>query len=106
MNQKIADLKSKLGKLGGSDREFASRLIDAFQRGRLTPNQSPWVEKLIARADGTDVVRVACANALNVGSFQTVIALFAKAKEHLKYPKITLQCDGVEIILSLCGVNS
>jgi Family of unknown function (DUF6011) len=104
MTHQIADLKSKLGKLGQGDRKFADSLISAFQGGRLTPGQAPWVGKLLERANGTDVQRVA--NAINVGSFANVIALFAKAKEHLKWPKITLSCDGVPVILSVCGPKS
>jgi len=44
--------------------------------------------------------------AVSVGSFSGVIALFNAAKAHLKYPKITLVCEGKKIILSVAGSGS
>jgi Family of unknown function (DUF6011) len=41
-----------------------------------------------------------------VGSFSGVIALFEAAKAHLKYPKITLVCEGRKITLSVAGPQS
>jgi hypothetical protein len=35
-----------------------------------------------------------------------VIELFNKAKEHLKYPKIVLQCMGLPVYLSIAGQGS
>jgi hypothetical protein len=103
--QRIAELQANLGKLGHGDRRFASDLISAFHRyGKLTPNQAPWIAKLMARAENP--ADAAAAPKIDVGSFAGVIALFTKAKAHLKYPKITLDCDGTEIILSLCGPKS
>jgi hypothetical protein len=43
---------------------------------------------------------------VQVGAFGGVIALFEKAKTHLKFPKIRLMCDGTQVVLSLAGAKS
>lgn len=43
---------------------------------------------------------------VNVRGFQRVTALFAKAKEHLKYPKVILQCEGQKVLMSVAGAGS
>lgn len=43
---------------------------------------------------------------VNVGGFSGVVALFEAAKAHLKFPKITLLCNGVTVRLSLNGARS
>jgi len=43
---------------------------------------------------------------VEVGSFAGVINLFAAAKAHLKYPKITLSCEGERVTLSVAGPTS
>lgn len=52
------------------------------------------------------VVPVAAPVAVHVGEFAGVVALFTKAKEHLKFPKVRLMVGGTKIVLSLNGVRS
>ena len=51
-------------------------------------------------------VAVAPPTPVSVGSFSGVIALFDAAKAHLKFPKITLLCEGKVIRLSVAGPRS
>lgn len=92
-------LKSSLG----SSQSFAEDLIRSYKKyGKLTPNQQPWVMKLLDRATKPDYHK----QAVHVGNFAGVVALFETAKAHLKYPKITLKLGESPVILSLAGMNS
>lgn len=99
----VNQLTSLLPQLSTSDKEFALDLIHWFhKKGNLSVRQAPWVGKLIERATTPKPEPVK----IDVGEFAAVIALFQKAKEHLKYPKIVLQCAGLPITLSLAGQAS
>lgn len=87
------------------DRGFAKSLLESFDRyGHLTDKQMYWVEKLNNRAIGVEKPPVMKTE--NVGSFQPVMDLFNKAKQHLKYPKIKLDTGSQEVQLSVAGPNS
>lgn len=111
LSESVAKLHTLLPKLNASDAKFATSLIAAFEKYKgLTPKQEPWIGKLIARAE-TPMFQVVASyaptpEAVNVGGFDGVIALFAKAKEHLKFPKIRLSVAGKNIIVSLNGPKS
>lgn len=77
------------GKLTDRDRVFALDLCASYRRRGLSEKQAFWVGKLLSRANGTDKPATK-----TVASFAGVYALFAKAREHLKYPKITLLLPG------------
>jgi hypothetical protein len=99
----IIQLQENLGRLGQRDQQFANSLIADFNRyGRLTPGQQPWVGKLIERATAPrpEPTRI------DVGTMAGVIALFRRAQEHLKHPKIVLQCGTFPVTLSLAGSAS
>jgi hypothetical protein len=97
------ELQLRLPGLSISDRDFAASLIGSFKRyGHLTPGQSPWVGKLIARATQAKPETIS----ISLGSFANVVTLFTKAKAHLKYPKIKLDCGGTPVILSVAGPSS
>jgi hypothetical protein len=89
--------------LGARDKKSAQSLIKQFDKNcQLSDRQWPWVAVL---AD-----RIECAGApdftketVQIGEFQGVIALFDKAKEHLKYPKITLALGTEEEIKAGLG---
>jgi hypothetical protein len=82
---------------------FASSLINQFSRkGQLSPNQTPWIAKLIAIAKG-DAAQPA---PVTVGDFAGVVSLFKTAAVKLKWPKIRLQVDGLPVVLSLAGERS
>jgi hypothetical protein len=105
---KVKELQACIGALKPSDQEFASSLCQKFfQYGKLTPGQEPWVQKMIDRAKEPKVSKLT----VSVGGFEGVVALFKKAKEHLKYPKIVLLCASPEsptqkIYLSMAGPTS
>jgi hypothetical protein len=103
MQEKINKLQSLLSKLKPYDLKFASSLITDFKKyGKLTPKQAPWIDTLIERAEKPAASKVA----VEVGNFSGVIALFAKAQQHLKHPKIVLLCEGVKIKLYVAGPTS
>lgn len=93
--------------LGESDMKFANSLIKQFsQKSSLSGNQWPWVEKLVAKATHPDLF-AADKSTESIGDFSGVINLFLVAKEHLKYPKVTLATqDGDPIQLSMAGPNA
>lgn len=106
----LQQLREVLPLLSGGDARFAADLLAAASRyGRLTPNQAPWVTKLIARATPVshDLPGLAPAATVHqLGNFQPVIALFGRAAQYLKYPKVRLLCNGTPIILSVAGERS
>jgi len=109
ISEQVDDLVAVLPKLKPTDLEFAMSLIASFKKYKgLTPKQAPWVGKLIAKAVPTQQVQAAhiAAPSVNVGDMTGVQALFAKAKAHLKYPKITLQVGHKSVVLSLAGEKS
>lgn len=77
------------------DREFASSLIEQGKRRGLSPKQTPWVQKLIEKANG--VVRTPEREKVEIGDCSRIIELFDKAKQKLKAPAIVLggQYEGV-----------
>ncbi len=82
----VEELGNSLEKLSERDRSFARSLCDQFWARGLSPKQEPWVAKLLqkTRSPAQAAVRV------EIGSLNGVLALFAKAKEHLNWPAITL----------------
>lgn len=75
--------------LSAKDQEFATSLINQADRRELSDKQMFWVEKLTARGNGEQ----AEPKAEQVGDMAGVIALFDKAKKHLKYPAIVLRAS-------------
>lgn len=110
LTPELHQLNEALPLLSQKDRMFAADLLRAAQRyGRLTPNQTPWVAKLIERARPVshDLPGLApAATVHSLGDFQPVIALFGRAAQHLKYPKIRLLCGSTPIVLSVAGERS
>jgi len=105
LNDKVAALEMGLNLLSEKDRQFADDLINGKwgfkKRGGLSPKQVYWVETLLARAlgDGKKAPE-------SVGDFSKVYALFAKAKQALKFPKIRLSVAGMPLMLSVAGPKS
>lgn len=83
------------------DVDFARSLVQQFNRkGTLSDKQWPYVIKLAKKATGQEEAP----KSVDVGSMKPLIALFAKAKNHLKRPAIVLQNAEVgEIRLSEAG---
>ena len=102
----MAELEANYKTLAVKDHAFALSLIDQFKKkGSLSPKQQHWAEKLLLWATSkkptTQTPNVA------VGDFSGVYALFAKAKEHLLFPKIRLLLsDQTNLTLALSGSKS
>lgn len=101
----IKALELALPLLKAKDASFAANLIKGFKKyGNLTPKQTPWVAVLIDRAKNPSAP--AAAPSVSLGDFAPVVALFAKGKGKLKFPKITLSVGGTLVKLSLAGPTS
>jgi hypothetical protein len=91
MQDQIAALRAALPQLDPSSRSFAENLIAGFDKfGSLTPKQAPWVGKLLARAAQPKQAAASAA----IGNLSAILALFGKAKQHLKFPAIVLGVPG------------
>ena len=102
----IDELEEVFPLLSPKDKEFGESLKKQFRTKKdLSLNQWPWVVKLIQRA--VVVPDATPAPAAQVGDFKGVIALFTKAQQHLKHPKIHLLLpDHSHIQLSIAGAKS
>lgn len=100
----IAFLKANLNKVATKDQDFVQSLLKQHSKynGNLTPKQWHWVKKI---HDGIVSPELPMPKKLlEVGDMAGVQALFAKAKEHLKFPTVVLMTQGgTEIRLSVAG---
>ena len=113
MNTQLESLKTLrdgIATLAPGDQGFAASLIVQYDaKGELTEKQWYWIERLAADVGAGDVPDFTqpAKEIVHVGEFGGVIALFEKAKEYLKYPKITLALpDGSPLQLNLAGNGS
>ena len=113
MNTQLESLKTLregIASLAPGDQGFAASLIVQYDaKGELTEKQWYWIERLAADVGAGDVPDFTqpAKEIVHVGEFGGVIALFEKAKEYLKYPKITLALpDGSPLQLNLAGKGS
>ncbi len=95
------DLARCVEQLGPKDQAFAYSLITKARRWGASEKQSLWIDKLTKQAKG-EIVQAPRAT-VQVGDLTQAIALFDKARETLKFPKIVLRVDGVDIKLSVAG---
>ena len=87
----VTTLKTHLANLPKGDQGFAADLLAKFTKyGSLTDKQWLWIEKLADAAETAGVPDFT-KELVSVGEFGGVIDLFKKAKQYIKYPKITLQ---------------
>lgn len=100
----VEGLADVLDSLSMKDKEFAASLVNNYRdRGRLSPKQWHWVDKLTRVAvDGyPEPARE------NVGNFGGVIALMGRAVKNLKHPRIRLHDSlGREVALSIAGAKA
>lgn len=101
---RIRQLQSLRDKLSAGDKRFADSLLTSFARwSNLTPAQWPYVTSLIEKA----LTPASSLPTVTVGDFRAVIALFRRAAQKLKWPKVRLlMADGTPVILSMAGPNS
>jgi hypothetical protein len=105
MKNEVQTLRQNLSKLNPRDASFANSLLDSFGRyGTLSTKQLFWVNKLNERVTAPQPQPEV--DKIEVGSMTGVIALFDKAKKHLKHPKITLTLKGSPITLAMAGAAS
>lgn len=103
LKDKVQGLEIAIDNLPEKDKGFAKSLIDSSKRnGSLSPKQVYWVQVLLDRALGKEKVP----EVAQVGNFAGVYALFTKAKQKLKYPKIFLAVGNTPIVLSIAGQKS
>lgn len=90
--QALETLKTRLasGTVPPRDAEFVGSLVGQAAGRGLSEKQWYWVVKLATRYTQPE------AEERKVADFAGVYKLFAKAKEHLKFPKIHLLVEGVE----------
>ena len=100
----IAALGQALPQLSNSDSQFASSLLQNFNRyGNLSDKQMHWVNTLTARAAAPRPAPVA----LVTVNFQPIQDLFDKAAQKLKRIKVKLQTtDGQPVVISRAGPMS
>jgi hypothetical protein len=98
---KTDKLRSSIYLLPEPDRAFANSLCDWYDtRGYLSPKQAYWVNRFVAKLDGT-LPALAPAPVATASSMGSIMALFETAKQHLKHPAIVLQtADGYVIRLA------
>jgi hypothetical protein len=100
----VADLKAALPSLPAGRIDFASSLIAQFEKGKkpLSDKQVYWVQKLAKEAFTPKAAPATVA----VANFASVNAVFAKAAEHLKQPKVRLALPtGQKVVLSLAPAH-
>lgn len=84
---------------------FLSLESSRLKYGKLTEKQEFWYRKMYAQALGLEAKPEP--KVVQVGNFAGVMKLFAKAKQHLKYPAIMLKNAIVgDVKLSLAGPNA
>ncbi len=102
----IYTLGSHMVSLNKKDQTFADSLIKQYaKKGHLSEKQWYWIDVLVDRATEVDTKPEPVKAAL--GDISGVLALFDKAAEHLKYPKIHLvDPDGNPVVLAVAGPKS
>jgi hypothetical protein len=98
----------------GKDKVFVESLLESYSKyGSLSPKQEFWFHKMADKyASGAPTVAPAEVSApapvpASIAQFEGVYALFLKAKEKLKFPKINLQlADGSAVVLNISGPKS
>jgi hypothetical protein len=101
---RVEALSDAIPRLSAGDQTFARDLLSSFNRKReLSDKQWLWVDKLTQRAADP---QAQAPKTESVGDFSGVVKLFARAKQKLQFPKITLQVEHQPIQLSLAGSRS
>lgn len=83
----------------GMKSTFAASLVRQWiNRGGLTNNQWPWVHKLV-----NDLTNPQPERTIENTALTGLVALIEKAHEKLKYPKITVEIEGIKFQISRAG---
>lgn len=97
-----ADLAAVLDKLPPDKRDTAYDLVQKAKKWTPSPAQARYIDGLTKLAKGENAKPAA----VQVGDLTKAIALFDKAKQHLKWPKVVIQAGDVVIKVSVAGDNS
>ena len=88
-------LRAALPKIELRSQGFAQSLLSGFERfGCFTDRQRPYVLRLVADAEAPAAARERETARRNVGDLSGIMALFAKAQQHLKRPAVELGVPG------------
>jgi len=93
--QKMAALAAIIGS-NPQKAEFAASLLGSLAKGKESPKQAAWIDRLIAEA----------ANPAPALSLPALIGAFRAAAQSIKFPKVVLTADGVEWTLAYVSPNS
>lgn len=91
----VEELGNAMNALAEKDKSFAASLCEQYWRRGLSQKQEAWVGKLLART------KRPATEAVTVGDMAGVVALFERARQHLKYPKILLYVPAASETLRL-----
>lgn len=89
------------GTVPARDAEFVGSLVSQHKTRGLSEKQWYWVVKLAMKLSAPPPQPIAVA-----GGFTRVYAMFLKAREHLRNPKVHLSVDGMMLKLYLSGPRS
>lgn len=90
------------GKLSMGDERFARSLISKSSNPKFSEKQRHWVGVLIERAEIPQV-----SNDVEIGDMSDLYAFFVTAREHLKFPKLTIRLpDDTAVKLYMSGERS
>lgn len=99
LTAKVATLRAIASSLPSHKISFANSLTGQHKaKGYLSHIQVPYVDELIALAQGTATPSSNLRETTEVGGFASVVALFNTAASKLKYPKITLRLFGAPVL--------
>jgi len=90
----------------GAKSNFCADMVHGIDRyGSLTPRQMEVVQRIVAEHLDKQRAAATGANKL-VGNLKPLADMFRAAREHLKFPKLTVQIDGPAYTFSLAGDTS
>jgi len=97
-----AYLSNNLEKLRQQDRGFAESLVSSVTKARfVSPKQEYWIKELARRSLGKQERAT-----VSLGDFIAISALFDKASESLKFPKVVLSNDARTLRLTRAGAQA
>lgn len=105
LHEQVAQLTAHCdaGKLSAGDERFARSLISKADSPKFSVKQVYWVGELVKRA--TQVKE--SAQTIEVGDMTDLYQFFLDAREHLKFPKLTVRLpDDTPVKLYMSGVRS
>jgi hypothetical protein len=91
-------LAANVDKLPAKDRPFAESLVSSAATREPSDKQAYWLRELTKRAIGQPKRET-----VSLGNFSAISALFDKAAESLKFPKIVLSNDDRTLRLTRAG---